>query len=110
MGATESRWTTIGMSFFAVVSIVAFVALYGPPLLATAPGSGVKPPMHVVGLLVFVLANIWWLPCVVMGVRQLFVRPRRYGLITIGFGVLHLTAYRVIEWHLVWSRGLYWSG
>ena len=110
MSATESKWTAVGMGCFAVVSLVAFVVVYGPALLAVAPGSGVKPPMHPVGLAIWFFANAWWLACVGMGVRQLFVRPRKYGLISIGFGALHLTAYRIIEWYLVWSRDLYWTG
>jgi hypothetical protein len=50
-----------------------------------------------------------WLLCVVAGVSQLFVRPRRYGLFTIGFGVLQFAAFRLTEWLLMGSRGIYWA-
>src|SRR5262245_11427544 len=108
MDASESRFHTIWMSGFAVATVVAFAAIYGPELALLEPGSAVRPPFDIWSLLVWFFAMTWWLPCVVMGVRQLFVRPRRDGLYTIGFGVLQLAATQLTQWLLMGSRGIYW--
>jgi len=106
--ASASRVTTIGMGCFAAGSVAFFAAVYAPALSSIAPGSSVRP--WTVLLLLALFFGIWgWLPCVVLGVRQLFVRPRRYGLYTIGFGVLQWAAYQFTEWLLMGSRGLYWA-
>src|SRR5262249_11949822 len=107
--ASESRLTTIGMGCFTAASLALFAAVYAPALASVAPGSGIRPPMNLLPLLVLFFGMTWWMPCIVMGVRQLFARPRRYGLLTIGFGVLQLTTYRLTEWLLMGSRGIYWA-
>src|SRR5262249_50171901 len=99
--------TTICMGGFAVASVAAFAAVYGPSLSSFEPGSGIRPPFSIPPLLVLFFAKAWWMACIVMGVRQLFVRPRCYGLFTIGFGVLQLAAYQLTEWLLMGSRGIY---
>ena len=108
MDASESRVTTIAMGCFAVASVAFFAAVYGPALSSVAPGSSVRP-WSVLLLLAGLLGMNGWTACVVIGLRQLFVRPRRYGLFTIGFGVLALAASRFTEWLLMGSRGLYWA-
>jgi hypothetical protein len=108
MDATGSRVTTIGMGCFAVATIVFFVAVFAPALSSLEPGSGVRP-WSVLTLLALFLASSAWLACLVAGVRQLFVRPCRYGLITIGIGVLQFAAHQFTEWLLMGSRGLYWA-
>jgi len=108
MDARESRLTTILMSCLAAASIAFFVVIFAPPLLKLPPGSGIRP-WSIPTLLALMFGSGWWIGCVVMGIRQLFVRPRRYGLFTIGFGVLHLAAFEFIEWLLVRSRGHYWA-
>jgi hypothetical protein len=108
MDASESRLTTIGLGCFAAASVAFFAAVYAPALSSLPPGSGVRP-WSVLLLLAAFLGMSGWLPCVVMGVRQLFVRPRRYGLYTIGFGAVQLVGYRLTEWLLIGSRGMYWT-
>jgi hypothetical protein len=107
--ASESRLTTIGMGCFAATTVALFAAVYAPTLSAVAPGSAIRPPMSILPALLLWFAMIWWMPCIVMGVRQLFVSPRRYGLFTIGFGVLQFAAYQLTEWLLMGSRGIYWA-
>jgi hypothetical protein len=82
--------------------------VYAPALSSVAPGSGVRP-WNILLLLALMVGSGWWIMCVVVGVRQWFVRPRRYGLFTIGFGVLQLAAFLLTEWLLMGSRGLYWA-
>jgi hypothetical protein len=96
------------MGCFAAASVALFVVVFAPTLSALAPGSGIRP-WSTVPLLAVAFGYGGWIPCVVMGVRQLFARPRRYGLFTIGFGVLQLAAFRLTEWLLIDSRGLYWA-
>jgi hypothetical protein len=107
--ASESRLTTTMMGCLAAASVALFAAVYGPALSSVAPGSGIRHPFSLLPLLAYFFVMTWWMACIGMGVRQLFVRPRRYGLFTIGFGVLQLTAYRLTEWLLMGSRGIYWA-
>jgi hypothetical protein len=93
---------------YAVASIVFFVAVFAPTLAALEPGSGVRP-WGGVPLLAFFMAGSGWLLCLIAGITQLFARPRRYGLITIGFGVLQFAAFQFTQWLLMGSRGLYWA-
>jgi hypothetical protein len=97
------------MGSFAFASVPLFAAVFGPSLLSFAPGQGIRPPMSVLPMLILFFAMIWWMPCIAMGLRQLLVRPRRYGLFTIGIGVMQLAAYRITEWLLMGSRGIYWA-
>ena len=108
MDAGESRVTTIAMGCFAAASVAFFVAVYAPALSSVPPGSGVRPWTVLLMLAGFFGWN-GWLACVVVGVRQLFVLPRRYGLYTIGSGALQLAAFRLTEWLLMGSRGIYWA-
>jgi len=108
MDASESRLTTVVMGCFAAASVAFFAAVYVPALSSVAPGSGIRP-WSVIPLLAVFFGMNGWIACVVMGVRQLFVRPRRYGLFTVGFGVLQLAAYLLTEWLLLGSRGMYWA-
>jgi hypothetical protein len=108
MDACDSRIDTIVTGCGAAASVALFAAVYGPAMASIPPGHGIKPGMHPLPLLAFALGYGWWVGCVVYGVRQLFVRPRRYGLFTIAFGVLQLAAVRLIEWLLMDSRGVYW--
>jgi hypothetical protein len=109
MDACDSRIDTIVTGCGAAASVALFAAVYGPAMASAPPGSGIKPGMHPLLLLALVIGYGWWVMCVAYGVRQLFVRPRRYGLFTIGFGVLQLAAVRLIEWLLMDSRGVYWA-
>ena len=108
MDASESRFTTIVMGCIAGASVAGFAAVFAPTLLSIAPGSGIRP-WGVLPLLTLMFGSGWWIACLVMGIRQLFVRPRRYGLYTIGFGALQLAAFGLTEWLLVGSRGHYWA-
>jgi hypothetical protein len=105
----ESRLTTIIAGCFAAASVAFFVAVYGPALASVTPGTGVKPGMNLPEMLAVTFGYAGWIPCVVMGVRQLFVRPRRYGLVTIGFGVLQFATFQLALWLLMGSRGIYWA-
>jgi hypothetical protein len=107
--ATESRLTTIVMGCFAAASVALFAAVYGPALASLPPGSGVKPGMNLLAMLAVPLGYASWTMCVAMGVRQLFVRSRYYGLITIGFGILQFASFQLVVWLLMGSRGIYWA-
>ena len=109
MDAGESRLTTIACGCVAAASVAFFVAVYAPLLASVAPGSGIRPPMSVLPLLAMLFGVGGWIPCVVMGVRQLFFRPRRYGLFTLSFGGLQMAAFLLSEWLLMGSRGIYWA-
>jgi len=109
MGASESRLTTVLMGCLAAASVALFAAVYGPALAPLPPGSGVKPGMNLPAMLAVPLGYAWWVMCVAVGVGQLFVRPRYYGLETIGFGLLQFAAFRLAVWLLMSSRGLYWA-
>lgn len=108
MDARESRLTTVGMGCFAAASIALFAAVYGPGLSSVAPGTSIRP-MSPLPLLAAVIGLGGWIPCFVIGTRQLFVQPRRYGLFTIGFGILQLSTYRLTEWLLMGSRDIHWG-
>jgi hypothetical protein len=109
MDACDSRITTIVTGCGAAASVALFAAVYGPAMASVPPGSGIKPGMNVLSLSAVMFGYGWWVMCVGYGVRQLLVRPRRYGLLTIGFGALQLAAVRLIEWWLMDSRGVYWA-
>lgn len=108
MDASESRNLTIGLGGFALGSIALFVAIYAPALASVAPGRGIRP-MSLLPLLAALMGVGGWLPCVVLGVWQLFCRPRRYGMISIGIGVLQAVGFRLAEWWLMGSRGIHWG-
>ena len=108
MDAHESRVTTICMGCFAAASVGFFAAVYAPALSSVEPGSSIRP-MTVLLLLAAFFGMNAWMACVGIGVRQLFVRPRRYGLYSIGFGVLQFVGFQFTEWLLMGSRGIYWA-
>jgi len=65
--------------------------------------------MALLPLLSAVIGYGWWVGCLVAGVRQVFTRPRWYGLVTIGFGVLEFLAVPVAVWLLMRARGIEWG-
>jgi hypothetical protein len=108
MDVRESRAITISMGCFAGASVALFVAVYAPALSAVAPGASIRPT-GVLPLLAAGVGFLGWVPCVVIGVRQLFVKPCICGLVTIGFGLLQAVAFRLAEWLLLGSRGSHWG-
>jgi hypothetical protein len=100
--------TTIGMGFFAVASIAAFVIVYAPALLEMSPGRSVRAMSP---LLLFTLLLAWfgWFPCVVAGIQQLLRGATRYGLLSLAIGACQILAYRVVQWLLMDSRGIQWG-
>lgn len=108
MDAGESRVTTFGVGVWAVASVAVFAAVYSPALASIEPGSGVRP-WGALPLAAGLCGWAGWLPCVVAGACQLVARPRYYGLLSIGLGALQLIAFRLLEWELMGSRGLYWA-
>jgi hypothetical protein len=108
MDASESRATTIGLACFAATSVALFVVIYAPALSTVAPGRGIRP-MTLLPLFVAALGLGGWIPCVVIGVRQLFSKPRYYGLLSIGIGALQRLSFRLVEWLLMDQRGIHWG-
>lgn len=105
---SDSRATTAILGCFAAGSVLFFVAVYALQLSAVKPGTGIRP-MSALPLIAAVLGRGGWIPCVVEGVRQLFVGPRQYGMVSLGFGALQVLAYRLAEWQLMGSRGIHWG-
>jgi hypothetical protein len=97
------------MGCLAVASVLLFVAVYGPALASFPPGSRVKPGMNLPMMLTLPFGYAWWSECFAAGIRQLFARPRYYGLITIGIGVLQFSTFRIVLWLLMGSRGIEWG-
>ncbi len=109
MDARDSRFDTVVLGCGAAASVALFAAVYGSAMSSVPPGSGFKPGMHPLSMLALVLGYGWGVMCFAFGGRQLFARPRRYGLFTIGFGALQLAVVRLIEWVLMDLRGVYWA-
>jgi hypothetical protein len=107
VSASES-WVTVGLGAFALGSVAQFAVVFGPTVAALEPGSGVRP-WGAVPLASVLVASFGWLVCGAAGARQLFARPRWCGLLTLTFGALQLLAFRLTEWALLGSRGLYWA-
>ncbi|QEL18636.1 hypothetical protein [Limnoglobus roseus] len=59
--------------------------------------------------LTFLFGHACWLVCLALGVRQLFVRPRWYGLVTIGIGVLQFLAVPLAMWLVMRAQGIEWG-
>jgi hypothetical protein len=108
VSAGESRWVTIGTGAFALGSVALFAVVFAPALAGLEPGSGVRPWGGLPLIAVFV-GSSGWLACAIAGACQLLARPRWYGLLTLAFGALQLLAFRLTEWALMGSRGLYWA-
>jgi hypothetical protein len=107
MDSSESRNETIILGCMSVASIALFVWVYSP-LLWLPPNRSIRP-MTCLSLCSIVFPAAFWIICLGMGVRQLFVKPRRYGLISIGIGVLQLATFVFLEWWLIRSRGHAWG-
>lgn len=107
--AHESRLTTVAMGLLAAASVALFAWVYGPDLASLPPGSGVKPGMNLPAMLAVPFGYAAWVACLAVGVRQLFIRPRYYGMATIGLGVLQFAAFRLVVWLLMGSRGIHWT-
>jgi hypothetical protein len=106
--ADDSRVDTVMASGGAVASIAGFWAVYGPSLLSASPGDTFRP-MALAPLLAFFFGYGWWILCLAMGVRQLFVRPRRYGWISVGFGALQFATVPLAMELLMRARGVGWA-
>jgi hypothetical protein len=65
--------------------------------------------MALVPLAAVVFGYSWWLGCLVTGVRQLFARPRRYGLVTLGIGAFQFAAGPLAMQLLMRARGIEWG-
>ena len=108
MTAEDTRHETIGLGCFAVASVLLFSAAYTHALWHVAPNQSIRP-MTMWLLFCAVLGMGGWIPCVILGIRQLFVRPRVYGLISIGVGLVQVMGYQAAHWLILGSRGLYWG-
>jgi hypothetical protein len=104
----ETRLWTITIGCFSIAALGFFLAVYAPAALAARPGASFRP-MTPVPLLAAMLGIAGWIPAIVMGVRQLFWKPRVYGVISIAIGVLHFAGFWVAEWLLMTRRGITWG-
>ena len=91
----------------AVASVAFFWWVYGG-LVTAPPGTSVRA-MALLPFLAAMVGYMFWLVCLVTGVRQLFTRPRWYGLVTIGFGALQFLAVPVAVWLVMRARGIDWG-
>ena len=107
MDVTGQRIDTALAGAGAVTSIAFFWWVYGG-LASAPPGTSVRAmaPLPLLGL---VAGYGWWVVCFVMGVRQVFTRPRWYGLVTVGFSTLQFLAVPVAVWLLMRARGIVWG-
>lgn len=107
MDVMGQRFETVLAGGGAVASTAFFWWVYGG-LASAPPGTSVRA-LALLPLLSLVLGYIWWLVCLVIGVRQLFTQPRWYGLVTIGFGVLQFLAVPLGMWLVMRARGIEWG-
>ena len=108
MNREETRLWTIILGCFSVAALGFFLAIYAPAALAAQPGASFRP-MTPVPLLAAMFVFAGWIPAIVMGVRQLFCKPRVYGVISIAIGVSHFAGYLLAEWLLMTRRGISWG-
>jgi hypothetical protein len=108
MDERELRMHTVGVACFSFACILFFVSVYAPAALSARPGTSFRP-MTVVPLLAAAFGFGGWIPAVVMGIRQLFWRPRVYGFLSIGVGIAHYGCFRAAEWLLMDTRGIQWG-
>ena len=92
----------------ATASIALFWVVYGPAMLSAPLGTSFRA-MALLPLLAFIFGYGWWVMCIGMGVRLLFVRPRRYGWITVGLGALQFAAVPLAVELLMQARGIQWG-
>lgn len=104
----ENRIGTIILACMSLASLGLFLAVYGPPALAAPPGTSFRA-MSVVPLLALVFGWFFWVAPIVMGVLQLFRKPRVFGLLSIGIGVLHFIAIWLFQWLVMFRRGITWG-
>ncbi len=52
---------------------------------------------------------LFWAVCLAVGIRQLFARPRWYGLVTIAIGALQFLAVPLAMWLVMRARGIEWG-
>jgi hypothetical protein len=104
----SNRIETIGLVCWSLASVVLFLAVFGPPALSSPPGTTFRP-MAGWPLLALLLAWWGWVPPLVLGLRQLIHRPRVYGLLSIGIGVLHCATVWLFQWLLMFRRGITWG-
>ena len=107
MDVTGQRIETALAGGGTVASVAFFWWVYGG--LATAPPGASIRAMAPLPLLALLVGHVWWLVCLVTGARQLFTRPRWYGLVTIGFGAVQFLAVPVAARWLMNVRGIEWG-
>lgn len=109
LDADESRLWTVCLACFSVGSILFFIAVFAPALLSRIPdGAGIRP-MNFMTLAAAALGSGGWTMPILLGIRQVFTKPRKYGGMSMGIGILHLVAFRLIEWLLMTNRGIHWG-
>ncbi len=108
MDADELRWQSISLAIFSTTALLLFVVLYWPLGYAQGVGASIRP-MRVHSILITLAAMGGWIPVLVLGVRQLCHKPRRFGAITIIVGLLHLTGFMLPSWVLIDLRGHHWG-
>lgn len=108
MDPSEARLNTLAIGCFSLASIVLFLVVYGPPALSAPPGTSWRP-MTPLLLIAFVMGHWGWIPGIVMGIRQLFWKPRIYGIYIIGIGCAQFAGFQLVEWLLMDSRGITWG-
>lgn len=108
MQGRDTRIWTLIVGCFSLASVVSFLIVYAPEAFAATPGTRFRA-MAPVPLLAAVWAVWGWLPGLVIGTRQLFWRPRVYGLISIALSALQFACFRLAQWLLMDLRGITWG-
>lgn len=109
MDPSDSRRDTAACVLGAATSTALFWAVFGPALAFGPANRGVTPGMHPLAMLAVPLGYSWWVACAAVGCRQLFARPRRYGLFTLAAGALQFLAVPGAVGLLMRARGLHWG-
>jgi hypothetical protein len=108
MDERELRMQTLCLACFSFACIVFFISVYAPGARSARPGASLRP-MTIVTLLAAAFGSAGWIPAIVMGIRQLFRKPRRYGFLSIGVGIVHYGCFRAAQWLLMDIRGIHWG-
>ena len=108
MNERETRSVTLFLACFSLASIGLFLLVYAPAALSATPGTSLRA-MAALPLIVAILAVWGWVPAIAIGLRQLLCRPRTYGVLSIGIGLVHLLSYRLAQWLLMDLRGIHWG-
>jgi hypothetical protein len=106
--ASETRIWTIALGCFSLATILLFLVVYAPEAMTARPGASWRP-MTPLPLIAALFGIGGWIPGVVMGLRQLFWRPRSYGVISIAIGCAQFASFQFVEWLLMDSRGITWG-